>query len=591
MQPVLVISHPIHHPITETEVKRSLIKDHLQSFVKVIEVKPLTVAISDSISIDWQVAMLRQKTIFEEKIKPWIAEEKPDRIIYFGAAPIPLTVHLGYLFSTWENVEVYHHHFHVENKKRQHSKTWKYINLSEVESSRKPHAEGIPGETNLAHDDVLLRVATSFEIHPDLTMPYIEGVMREIDLTLNPERDISCEGEPVLDLIEAFKNCLDAITRFYPNVAAIRLFAAVPPPVAFLMGKAISGSIAKPIHFYQFNIAEKGQYVNVLTLQDEASGKLVLTVIEKELIKKIEVQAIVDLRSKIAPWITQLKLKADRESYTNWWEILFPTIGELAFNNPCWWALPFIFNGELSIESEEHQTERLLSEHVLYRLHKETSDLGQCLMASRLIIFRDQLFVQQGVIHHDSQLKLVEGIIDMRMHYKATVYALLHAWKYTLNLEERAVHPTMQPAKDLVRLTLYTIWSELDPGWEIGRLTRSDFNRLLTWYWIAAWLESNPQIQPEEFLQFLATFPLVEISGVPVRSGKYGLSVTLDRSPGSELAIVVYQGNKRHQYSEGTDLPLETLLQAFRTKHESQIIQVFKLLARKIELTKVPTHY
>src|SRR4051812_18467469 len=61
-------------------------------------------------AVDWHDARLRQVRLFEERVMPALLAHPAYRVAYFGLAPVPLAIHLGYLFGSMRAVDIYQLH-------------------------------------------------------------------------------------------------------------------------------------------------------------------------------------------------------------------------------------------------------------------------------------------------------------------------------------------------------------------------------------------------------------------------------------------------------------------------------------------------
>ncbi len=273
---IIIIAHSIHKIITEDETLTVLSKNS-PDLLKVprvfIEVKPDFFGIQDSWNKDFKNLAFRQTEIYDKEIKPLIESGKYDRIVYFGAAPIPLAIHLGYLIGDFEKFDVFQQHHDTKLWDWESSETTIDINV-----------ENLPKEVFESAGDVIINFATSVAINQDEVKKIVQSPLKTLEVhPSNYGRDIIKSQVDLVELSNSFRDVLDSILNNLPNTNSIHLFAAIPVGLSFLLGTKISSTMHPRLFTYLYNKQEEVQHRVAFIIQDFHKDSISYTENEEQL--------------------------------------------------------------------------------------------------------------------------------------------------------------------------------------------------------------------------------------------------------------------------------------------------------------------
>ena len=106
----VALVHEILHKISEHEVIEALLSEGVEDKPEIIRVNFMDLKHGEGQALNWRAAMAQQRKFYEEIVAPQIKSFKDCgdvTLYYFGAAPISLAMHLGYLMRSWDTVNVF----------------------------------------------------------------------------------------------------------------------------------------------------------------------------------------------------------------------------------------------------------------------------------------------------------------------------------------------------------------------------------------------------------------------------------------------------------------------------------------------------
>lgn len=247
---------PLHHEGEVGQVENScsdFLTDEGYSLTKseVIRVQPLTEG--------WDVAAEKQAARWIE-VKRSLAKSSR-RLAYFGLAEIPLTVHLGYCIGDGYEVDIY----------QRNRDTGSYV--LPLEAPLRPDQVSRKSCNDKAMVKGTNHIAVAVEISEEIPSSYISevlpSVIGEYRISVpKPSRTgvIVCRQQ-IRTIGVQFRETLDAIRKTFRDVPTeIHLFCAVPPGVAFNLGRQISRNMDSVIHIYYFSEMHRPRYTRAITL-------------------------------------------------------------------------------------------------------------------------------------------------------------------------------------------------------------------------------------------------------------------------------------------------------------------------------------
>lgn len=105
---LLVVAHPLLTGIGEAEIDRVIPKSRRTAGFDFVEIAPLRTTLAAQYDLDWAALQEVQEQLFAEKLRPHL--EGRQQMAYFGLAPIPLAVHLGYRVQSTVKIDAYQRH-------------------------------------------------------------------------------------------------------------------------------------------------------------------------------------------------------------------------------------------------------------------------------------------------------------------------------------------------------------------------------------------------------------------------------------------------------------------------------------------------
>jgi hypothetical protein len=205
----------------------------------------------------WEITAQFQSKIVEEALQK--GKDLLPRFAVFSLSPIPLAIHLGYLFS--DRVEVKPFQYDRERM------TWCWDserNQYDVEF----HVQGIPSTPITEPADVIIRVSLSASIAPLDSVKAVGDCPVQVDLSVsNPDVMWLCHPEQLTFLGRIFRDILKNVNQMVPQCTGLHLFYAGPTGGAIVLGQAINPNICPKVFLYQYERKKEPRYQFVLTLE------------------------------------------------------------------------------------------------------------------------------------------------------------------------------------------------------------------------------------------------------------------------------------------------------------------------------------
>lgn len=101
----ILLSQPVHEAITDAEMRTALEKTNANAIP--VKIEPARFALADTIHANWGDLRRKQEALVDQKLRPVLMEHDDYEIAFFGLAPVPLAIHLGYLVDRWRRVHVF----------------------------------------------------------------------------------------------------------------------------------------------------------------------------------------------------------------------------------------------------------------------------------------------------------------------------------------------------------------------------------------------------------------------------------------------------------------------------------------------------
>ncbi|MDI1436514.1 SAVED domain-containing protein [Polyangium sorediatum] len=242
------------------EIKRALPGSQSAAGWNSAEIVPIGATLGDSYKLDWSALQSEQDRLFDETLKPQLAGRK--WFAYFGFAPIPLAIHLGYRVENRFDIDLYQLN-HSQSK-------WVYTPDKPFPKRTALKPMKFPEHGSTDKGPVVIRVSTSARIRPEETAEVVPWSLFELDIALaEPYPDALETGGALAEVIEAFNLGIARLRALFPNRTAIHLFAAVPVGLAFKLGTLINPTMYRGVVTYQYAVKKWPQYQRAIVLAED----------------------------------------------------------------------------------------------------------------------------------------------------------------------------------------------------------------------------------------------------------------------------------------------------------------------------------
>lgn len=231
---------------------------------------PFRLEYSENYSANYSILEEETRKWYDRELKSLIAKAEYHQICFFGQAPIPVLVLLG--FMTQNRIPVYVFNSNRDTKAWVHPK--EYI---EVISESKPP---LP---NNSKGDIIVRVSSSYSV-TDPSVSIIPNPLWEVHIAIKDiDKNNALTHESAEKIAKEFERQMELIFANFPQ-ATVHLFMGVPAGTAFLIGTKIHGNCCRPIQTYVFNSQEEPQHRAAIYIGGGDGGRPVLrvdTLVEK----------------------------------------------------------------------------------------------------------------------------------------------------------------------------------------------------------------------------------------------------------------------------------------------------------------------
>lgn len=245
----IVIVHDVLSPINVQDVLAALAPE--QPFGPPFYIRP-----------PWPQEAWNITAQYQEEAIQDILQKSRDLLPKFAAfsfAPIPLALHLGYLFS--DRVAVLPFQYDRERN------SWAWDKTRTLYDAQF-QVRGLPTEPVENITEVIIRVSLSATILPGDTSAVARDCPVQVDLRVeDPDVMWLSHPEQLTALQEAFRNMLKELNRVVPQCSRIHLFYAGPTGGAIVLGQVINPRMNPEIALYEYHRQNIPRYEHVLTLR------------------------------------------------------------------------------------------------------------------------------------------------------------------------------------------------------------------------------------------------------------------------------------------------------------------------------------
>jgi hypothetical protein len=574
---LILLAHTAQIGITHNEMIDALPAAHRALPSIPVELDVSDIADQAIHSGDWSTARRVLEERFEQNLAPLLKKHPDYRIVYFGSAPIPLTIHLGFLLETWQQIDVVPRHHH--------ERVWGWRPHDHEPPRLKPMQ--LPEDRDRSPGVAIVRVSTSHVVDAHATRDAIaEDPLIEIDISLeHPGEDVFSRIEEMHEVAVAFRHALDDIGDRFLGIERVHLFAAVQPGVALLLGAQTSPTMHPEIQTYQYaRNASSPPYHKPAILINGPARPAPGPLTDEERRRAAEDRGQLDRD------LDRIKAFAGRESKetnTRWIDGLLLGSTPPPELSGQWLALPRLCDTKLLRTSVDCVTDTVsdsflldplsnswkLDDHWLARLARRLPSQDDRHRALRLLVLHE--LVHRGPQRLTSTSS--QGIgrfpkVLEEMDYHADLWAMLYEHALEGVRSQNAVANPRSFFQDLIRIATETMWAFFDDGEPLKEIQIRHLHRYLNWYWQYLRLEVEDgaagmkELNLESVLSILAQRPLVELAGPKISTSDERIYFALDLAPKAIPELAIYHDGKLHRSGQSMFFNIKTLLEAVKQR-------------------------
>jgi len=581
---VILISQPEQLGATPKEMVDALPRSYRGVPQRSVDLDMAETARQAIRSRDWGAARRELEERFRRDILP-LREKHPDyRVVYFGSAPIPLAVELGFLLETWWPIEVVPHH-HAR-------RSWGWIDDPGGPPARLTPVP-LPDFKDRTEGEAVIRVSTSHLIDPQMTRRVVPQPLLEIDIALeHPSEDAFSNSEQMEVVAAKFRETLDVVGDRFEGIQRVHLFASVQPGMALLLGAQISKTMHPAVQTYQYARNEEDEPFHVPALLVNAPSRPTpLPPTPEE-----QARAKAD-REQMAKDLDRMKGLANQQQATGvkgWLAGLLPKPEEQGEFSGAWRHLPLLHETPLLATEVDVATQHIedafhlagsnrweIGDQWLARLARRLPDEAERHRALRLLILHELAHRGPQMLTSTSSEaigrfpKVLEAV-----DYEADVWGMLHEHVLTALQGPREIEKPARFFEELLVIATETMWAFDDHGQDLREIEVRRLNRYLAWYWQCLRLEraaaKGHKAALATVLSILAERPIIELAGPHVHTRGERVYFALDGGIAHVAELAVYYGGRLYRHGTRLDFPISALIEGVRERDGKKIRAVLR---------------
>ncbi|MBS1594119.1 MAG: SAVED domain-containing protein [Bacteroidetes bacterium] len=571
----IILKHPIHTNITDAECLDAIPERFKQGDPVIVEVKPASIPFGEPIE-DWDQLALMQKKAFET-VKPLLDQHGDAPIFYFGFAPVPLIIHLGYLIGNWRQViPMFHHHDH---------KKWYYE--FETTDPQELLVKGLPEDENTLNMDVSLNISISGKVNADDTKSIVgDSLMKTIAVELEkPGYDILSKQSDVTAFATEIDKVFQRILEKFPRVHIVHVFGSLPIEAAFIFGTKIQPNIYPKIQTYQYKHTSASKYQPAILLNETIQPQVTFSKESEALADSFRNEWNSILKVTFKKFIDSLSEK----QAVHWYNYLGSKENWNSFDVPYWNRLEPLVQNQLLPKDSLSLTQKIVADGFDYdqtkyewsidtgfyiALHERLKDKDIINRAGRLFLLHESLHYS----YHGVNKQIAADIgsfpkVVEEADYQADVYALLH--EYALSKLPSGDFDESRPKEwfiNVINIMAETMWSFDDRGETIKEIQIRRMNRYLIWYWQSIRIKYANSLT--EILDILSEKPVIEFSGLRVKASNQRVFYNLDDMVKELCELGVYANGK---VVRATPANYTELIEGFRERDGNKIKETLEM--------------
>lgn len=573
MKKILAIVHDIHAEITDETIYETLNEHYGECHFETVRFDDMSIEHGDQSELTWLTWKNEQSAYYSEVIKPKIDEDSNRQIVYFGLAPIPLCIHLGFLIGAQRGVDVF-------QKLHEEEENWKWLNNDEEEI--KLSIGKLPETVSRSKEDTVIRIGTFAKIDPNSTQKNVENTAFEVDINAeNSDVDYFRSLQQINAGANDFFSVLNKLNETFPEMGSTHLFAAVPCGFAFLMGKKIQPNVHKNVVTYHYHARQEPKYSEAFVIQEKSEQEIIIPENELQNIAEIKKELEAHYRQSIEWFVSE----NTENEHDNWFLSILPKKVDTPMTHFPWNSLSKVGDTMLadarfsSTPLDEDETKFFVDDKwyfpnwLIYRL-TQTFELEDLKTAMRLFWFHEGIHYTDHQINSDNSESLGRyARVLEEADYQSDVYALFCEFGIK---KENAFRREVDFFAERIEILIRTLqaFDGKDPA---ARMQTRRVNRYLIWYFQLARIKHSKCKSIDDIIDILSIKPHIDLK-LPIKLHErnkifYQLSgFNLD-----EIGIAFFHNNKVQSFGpNGSQFNLIKLVEGLRTKNSESVMEVMR---------------
>lgn len=572
----------LHNGFAKVSIEECL--DSLPEEWKKLDREKIEVSYSEMLSLpDWYNANFAQFALehrrqFVNEIAPLLEKKSDYLIVYFGLAPIPLTIDFGQLFYNYRNVEVFQRH-HVK-------KRWYRELEEEKQSGNQIKTSGLPEKDQKGISTALIRISSSHYVNPEETAQVIANAA-EVEVSFeNPNEDAITSPEQMTAMAETVKSAFDTLSHNRSELKEIHLFASIPCGLAFLIGTKISPNIHPYIQTYQYSRTAEPCYKKAILVKGRINPERKITDEDNALAMHLRQMADSELKGTINIFCKENQRMSNGRK---WYLGVVPELDHKneEMNVNFWNDLPALCDTSLKEDSFSLKTDTIqdgffwrknewfVDDNFFISLNGRIGNGEKIKQAIRLFLFHEALHYKK---HNLTDTRAVNiGSFPKVLEtadYQADVYAILNEYGFHIHIKGGVADPKSF-FLDVIGTATETMWSFDDAGVPLTEIQIRRLNRYMIWYWQYARIEKNGN-SLNDIVKILAEKPVIELNGLKTKEENNRFYYELEKRPDQPLELGVFYGNRVIRNGSATNMAIENLVTGVKEMKGELLLNVMR---------------